>query len=55
MDLGMKLQSDEEVCARGYTYRAIATNRETLTNSAIIHWYNQRAEDKVVFKILCQS
>jgi len=39
------LQSDEEVCAQGYVYRAIATNRETLTDSEIVHWYNQRAED----------
>ena len=39
------LQSDEEVCAQGYVYRAIATNRETMTDSEIIHWYNQRAED----------
>jgi len=39
------LQSEEEVCAQGYVYRAIATNRETLTDSEIIHWYNQRAED----------
>jgi hypothetical protein len=39
------LQSEEEVCAQGYVYRAIATNRETMTDSEIIHWYNQRAED----------
>jgi hypothetical protein len=44
MDLEV-LQSDEEVCAQGYVYRAIATNRETMTDSEIIHWYNQRAED----------
>ena len=28
----------------GYVYRAIATNREELTDSELIHWYNQRAE-----------
>ena len=30
----------------GYTfvYRAIATNRQELTDSELIHWYNQRAE-----------
>jgi len=39
------LQSDEEVCAQGFVYRAIATNREILTDSEVIHWYNQRAED----------
>jgi hypothetical protein len=39
------MQSDEEICAQGYIYRAIATNRETLTDSEVIHWYNQRAQD----------
>ncbi|MCP3667408.1 MAG: transposase [Gammaproteobacteria bacterium] len=29
----------------GYVYRAIATNRDGLSDSQIIHWYNQRAED----------
>jgi hypothetical protein len=29
----------------GYLYRAIATNRDSLSDSQIIHWYNQRAED----------
>jgi len=38
-------QSDEEVAWQGYIYRAIATNQETMTDSEIIHWYNQRAED----------
>ncbi len=38
-------QSDEEVVEQGYLYRAIATNRESLTDSEIVHWYNQRAED----------
>ena len=28
-----------------YLYRAIATNRESLSDSDIIHWYNQRGED----------
>ncbi len=35
----------EEISAGGYIYRAIATNREHWSNSQIIHWYNQRAED----------
>jgi hypothetical protein len=43
-DLDMP-QSDQEVCAEGYVYRAIATNRESMSDSEIIHWYNQRAED----------
>ena len=29
----------------GYVYRAIATNRDELSDSELIHWYNQRAED----------
>jgi hypothetical protein len=32
-------------CAEGFIYRAIATNRSALSDSEIIHWYNQRAED----------
>lgn len=35
----------EEVIADGYVYRAIATNRAHMSDSDIIHWYNQRAED----------
>lgn len=35
----------DEVIAEGYVYRAIATNRDTLSDSDLIHWYNQRAED----------
>ena len=34
-----------EMNQNGYIYRAIATNRDRLSNSEIIHWYNQRAED----------
>ena len=30
-------QSDEEICEQGYVYRAIATNRESMTDSEIIH------------------
>jgi hypothetical protein len=40
-----ELQSGEEVYAQGFVYRAIATNRESMTDSEIIHWYNQRAQD----------
>jgi len=37
--------SDEESFeADGYVYRAIATNRDALSDSELIHWYNQRAE-----------
>ena len=29
----------------GYIYRAIATNRDHQSDSELVHWYNQRAED----------
>ena len=35
----------EKISVGGYVYRAVATNRDPLSNSQIIHWYNQRAED----------
>lgn len=35
----------QEIHSAGYVYRAIATNRDNLSDSEIIHWYNQRAED----------
>jgi hypothetical protein len=37
--------STEEITKEGYCYRAIATNKNDLSNSDIVHWYNQRAED----------
>lgn len=42
----LDLNDAEEIIAHGYVYRAIATNRDTLSDSDIIHWYNQRAEDR---------
>ena len=44
LDLGDESDSETH-CVQGYIYRAIATNRATLTDSQVIHWYNQRAED----------
>ena len=44
LDLGDESDSETH-CVQGYIYRAIATNRATLTDSQAIHWYNQRAED----------
>jgi len=45
-DLDLTQQEDaEEVCVESYLYRAIATNQDDLSNSQIVHWYNQRAED----------
>ena len=35
----------EEIAMGGYIYRSIATNHEELTDSEIVHWYSQRAED----------
>lgn len=39
------LDTEDEVSLGGYIYRAIATNRDQLSDSEIVHWYNQRAED----------
>ncbi len=37
---------DETTMTDGrYSYRALATNRNELTESEIVHWYNQRGED----------
>lgn len=45
-DLDLDSPDDSEgINLGGYLYRAIATNRETFTDSQIIHWYNQRADD----------
>ena len=44
--LDLEEDSDSQThCAEGCIYRAIATNRSELSDSEIIHWYNQRAED----------
>jgi hypothetical protein len=44
LDLDSQENSDG-ISLGGYVYRAIATNRDALSNSQIVHWYNQRAED----------
>ena len=37
------INNDDETVARGrYIYRAIATNLDELSDSALVHWYNQR-------------
>lgn len=44
----LELESEnnaDELSIGGYIYRAIATNRDELSDSSIVHWYNQRAED----------
>lgn len=44
--LALDGEQDTETYAQdAYIYRAIATNRDALSDSDIIHWYNQRAED----------
>lgn len=35
----------EQIYTQGYLYRAIATNQDSWSDSRIVHWYNQRAED----------
>ena len=43
--LDIFINSDDETVARGrYIYRAIATNLDELSDSALVHWYNQRGE-----------
>jgi len=44
LDLDSQENSDG-ISLGGYVYRAIATNRDGLSDSHIVHWYNQRAED----------
>lgn len=36
--------TDEHVAGH-FVYRSIATNQETLNDSELVHWYNQRGED----------
>lgn len=46
LSLDIEDGSVSDVIQKGeYIYRAIATNRDKLTDSEIVHWYNQRAED----------
>lgn len=44
LELALDENADEE-SINGYIYRAIATNRDQLSDSDLVHWYNQRAED----------
>ena len=46
LDLGEDGAEDETAMTDGtYIYRALATNRDALTDSEIVHWYNRRGED----------
>jgi hypothetical protein len=38
-------QASEQITTGQYIYRSIATNLETLSDSKVIHFYNQRGED----------
>ena len=43
---GEETTEDETAMTDGrYIYRALATNRDELTDSEIVHWYNRRGED----------
>ena len=43
--LDIFMNNDDETVARGrYIYRAIATNLDQLSDSALVHWYNRRGE-----------
>ena len=43
--LDIFINSDDETVARGRCiHRAIATNLDELSDSALVHWYNQRGE-----------
>ena len=43
--LDIFINSDDETVAQGrYIYRAIATNLDELSDSALVHWYNQSGE-----------
>lgn len=44
LDMGDETCASEEIYAGGYIYRAIATTRDDLSDSDLIHWYNQRGE-----------
>ena len=46
LDLGEDEAEDVATVTDGcYVYRALATHRDELSDSEIVHWYNQRAED----------
>lgn len=45
LELGGTGSDQQEMTRNGYIYRAIATNKDHLTDSNIVHWYNQRGED----------
>lgn len=45
LDLTEDHKETEQIISEKYIYRAIATNRNNLSDSELIHWYNQRAED----------
>ena len=46
LDLDLDSQENSNAISQGgYVYRAIATNRDELSDSQVVHWYNQRAED----------
>ncbi|VVH51337.1 IS1380-Spn1, transposase [uncultured Gammaproteobacteria bacterium] len=45
LDSNNSAQAPEQITTGQYIYRSIATNLETLSDSKVIHFYNQRGED----------
>jgi hypothetical protein len=45
LDSNNSTQAPEQITSGQYIYRSIATNLETLRDSKVIHFYNQRGED----------
>jgi hypothetical protein len=45
LDSNNSTQASEQITTGQYIYRSIATNLETLSDSKVIHFYNQRGED----------
>ena len=45
LDSNNSTQAPEQITSGQYIYRSIATNLETLSDSKVIHFYNQRGED----------
>ena len=46
LDIDSETTGGTEITHQGYLYRAIVCNHENWTDNRIIHWYNQRGEDR---------
>ncbi len=45
IDFDSQDENTEQISCEQYLYQAIATNFEDLSDSEIVHFYNQRTED----------